>query len=67
MTKPPLTPPLPLRGEGKGEGISNLDHWNLFVIWPACAKSRPGGTKAGAWYLVLIPNMKQAKTKIKKS
>jgi hypothetical protein len=19
-------------------GISNFDHWNLFGIWPACAK-----------------------------
>jgi hypothetical protein len=26
---------------------------SLFAIWPACAKSLPGGTKAGAWDLVL--------------
>ncbi len=25
--------PSPHRGEGGGEGVSNLDDWNLFEIW----------------------------------
>jgi hypothetical protein len=34
-------------------GVLNFDHWNLFVIWPACAKPHLAGRRQvlGTWCL----------------
>jgi len=50
----PLTPPSPLGGEGKGEGISSIVHWNSFEIWPACAKPLRRRQVIEIWCFVLF-------------
>jgi predicted CoA-binding protein len=42
----------------KEDRPSNIGYWDLFVIWPACAKPRHAGRRQvlGIWCLISLQN-----------